>query len=147
MDSVLRGAIVYLFVWLIFRLAGKRTLSETTSFDLVLLLIISETTQQAMIDNDHSITNAALLIMTLVGIDITTSLWKQRSKAVQRMMDGVPVVIMEEGKLLRDRMDKLRVDEADILAEARQAHGLERLEQVKYAVLERGGGISIIPRS
>ena len=70
MDSVLRGLLVYFFLLIVFRISGKRTLSQTTSFDLVLLLIISETTQQAMVDNDHSITNGFLLIMTLVGTSI-----------------------------------------------------------------------------
>ena len=146
MDSVLRGAAVYVFVWLIFRIAGKRTMTEATTFDLVLLLIISETTQQAMIDSDHSITNAFLLIVTLVGIDIAISLWKQRSKAFERFMDGVPLVLLENGKPLKDRMVKVRVDESDILAAARELQGLERLDQIKYAVLERSGGISIIPK-
>ena len=146
MESVLRGAVVYVFVWLVLRIAGKRTLTEATTFDLVLLLIISETTQQAMIDSDHSITNAFLLIVTLVGIDVLASLWKRRSQAFQRLMDGVPLVLLADGEPLRDRMDKVRVDETDILAAARDKSGLERLDQIKYAVLERSGGISIIPK-
>ena len=146
METIIRGAAVYLFVWLIFRVAGKRTLNEVTTFDFVLLLIISETTQQGMIDSDHSLTNAALLVMTLVGIDILFSLWKQRSKRVQKWMDGVPVVILEDGKLLEERMKSLRVDEDDILSAARETQGLERLEQIKYAVMECSGTISIVPR-
>ena len=145
MESVIRGAIIYLFVWLVFRISGKRTLAETTSFDLVLLLIISETTQQAMIDDDHSLMNGMLLIMTLVGIDIFTSILKQRSARVQRVMDGGPLVILENGKPIEERMTRSRVDEDDILSAARQIHGLERLDQIKYAVLERGGEISIVP--
>ena len=147
MDSVIRGAVVYLFCLLVFRIAGKRTMTQVTTFDFVLLLIISETTQQAMIDSDHSITNAALLILTLVGLDIGLSLWKQRSSTVDKILDDVPLIIVEEGKLLQDRMDKSRVDLSDILSAAREKQGLERLEQIKYAVLERSGGISIIPMS
>ena len=109
MESVLRGAVVYLFVWVIIRIAGKRTMAEATTFDLVLLLIISETTQQAMIDSDHSVTNAFLLIITLVGIDILISLFKQRSSTLEKFMDGVPLVVLENGKLLKERMDKVRV--------------------------------------
>jgi uncharacterized membrane protein YcaP (DUF421 family) len=146
MESVLRGAVVYVLVWLVLRVSGKRTLSEVSTFDLVLLLIISETTQQAMIDHDHSITNALLLIVTLVGIDILTSIWKQRWPAVERLMDGLPVVVVRDGRPLRPVMDRLRVDEHDVLAAARQLHGLERLDQVKYAVLESNGRISIVPR-
>jgi uncharacterized membrane protein YcaP (DUF421 family) len=146
-DSIFRAAAVYVFVWLVLRVAGKRTLTEATTFDLVLLLIISETTQQAMIDSDHSVTNAFLLIVTLVGIDVMTSIWKQRSRTVAKVMDGVPLIILEDGRLLEDRARQVRVEEADVLLAARQAHGLERLDQIKYAVLERSGGISIIPKS
>ena len=146
MDSVIRGLVVYLFLLVIFRLSGKRTMAQATTFDLALLLIISETTQEAMIDDDHSITNGMLLILTLVGLDIGISLWKQRSKTLEKWVDDVPLIILEDGKPIKERMDKSRVDETDILFAAREAQGLERLEQIKYAVLERSGGITIIPK-
>jgi uncharacterized membrane protein YcaP (DUF421 family) len=145
MESVIRGLVVYVFLLLIFRIAGKRTLSENTNFDLVLLLIISETTQQAMVDNDHSITNGFLLIMTLIGASIGLSLLKQRFPALEQWLEGTPLVIIENGKVLADRMDKTRVDEADILEAARSLRGLERLEQIKYAIVERNGDITIVP--
>ena len=146
MDTVVRGLVVYLFLLLIFRIAGKRTLSEATSFDLVLLLIISETTQQAMVNEDHSLSNAAILILTLVGADILLSLVKQWLPATDPWIDGVPVVAVKEGARVREVMDRERVDENDILEAARQQEGLESLDQMKYAVIERGGKISIIPR-
>jgi uncharacterized membrane protein YcaP (DUF421 family) len=147
MDSVLRGLVTYAFVWLIFRISGKRSLAEMTTFDFVLLLIVSETTQSALAGDDNSLTNSFLLIVTLVGIDVGLSLWKQYSPRLEKLMDGVPLVILENGTPLKDRMNKARVDEADILAAARELQGLDRLEQIKYAVLERHGGISIIPQS
>src|SRR5688500_4827450 len=145
MDSVLRGLVVYFFLLVVFRISGKRTLSENTNFDLVLLLIISETTQQAMVDNDHSITNGFLLIMTLIGAGIGLSLLKQRFPTLEKWLDGTPLVIIENGKVLRDRMDKTRVEEADILEAARSLRGLERLDQIKYAIVERNGDITIVP--
>lgn len=146
MDSVLRGAVTYLVIWVIFRLSGKRTLAEITTFDFVLLLIISETTQGALQDGDNSLTNAVLLIITLLTIDIGLSLWKQRSPTVEKLVDGVPLLILADGVPIRDRLDKERIDEADILAAARHLRGVERLSQIKYAVLECNGGITIIPR-
>lgn len=146
MDSVLRGLFVYVFLLLVFRLAGKRTLSQATSFDLVLLLIISETTQQAMVDNDHSVTNGILLILTLVGATILLAALKQFFPRLEQILEGEPLIIVDQGKLLKERMDKSRVDESDILSAARLMHGLERMDQIKYAILERNGEISIIPR-
>jgi uncharacterized membrane protein YcaP (DUF421 family) len=147
MESVVRGAVVYLFLLLVFRISGKRTLSEATAFDLVLLLIISETTQQAMVDGDHSMTNAALLILTLVGLDILLSLLKQRIPALDSVLDGVAVILVRNGEVLHDRLNRERVDTSDILEAARLQQGLQDLSQIELAVLERSGRISVVPRS
>lgn len=145
MDSVFRGAITYAFIWLVFRITGKRSLAQTTTFDFVLLLIISETTQSALSDQDNSMTNSFLLVITLLGIDVLLSIWKQKSPAVEKWIDGVPLVVMEEGRLLQDRMNKERIDVDDILSSARERHGLQNLGQIRYAILERNGGITIVP--
>lgn len=147
MDSVVRGAAIYLFLLLVFRISGKRTLSQVTTFDFLLLLIISETVQEAMVNDDHSLTHAALLVITLVGIDIGLSLVKRYWKAAEKVLDDIPLVIVENGRLLEDRARKCRVDLGDVLHAARELQGLERLDQIKFAVLERNGGISIVPKS
>src|SRR5918998_975543 len=145
MDAILRGASVYVVLLLILRLSGRRTLGEMTPFDFVLLLIIAETTQQALLGDDFSVTNAFLLITTLVSLDILMSWLKTRFDAFDRIMDGLPMVIVEHGQPLKDRLRKSRLDEHDVLAAARRLQGLESMEQIKYAVLETDGGISIIP--
>lgn len=145
MESILRAVVVYLFLLVLFRLSGKRTLAEVTTFDFVLLLIISEATQQALVGTDNSMTNAFLLVTTLVVLNVLFSEIKQRLKPAERVLDGLPLLIVEHGKPLQDRMQKERVDVDDVLDAAREIHGLEKLEQIKYAVLERNGKISIIP--
>jgi len=145
MDSVLRAASVYLILLIIMRVAGKRTLAQVTVFDFILLLIIGEATQQALLGEDFSVINAAIVIGTLVLLDIALSILKMRSPKLDQIIDDSPVVIVDHGKLLRDRMDRARIDEQEILVAARELHGLERIEQIKYAVLERSGGISIVP--
>ncbi len=145
MDAVLRAAVIYVVLMVLFRLAGQRTLSELGAFDFVLLLVIGESTQQALLGDDFSVTNAVIVITTLLAIDVVISHVKQRSSRIDRWLEGTPIVVMSDGKLLRDRMDRLRIDEADILTAAREAHGLERLDEIRYAVLERSGGISIVP--
>lgn len=146
MESVLRGAAIYLFLLLAFRITGKRSLDQVTTFDFVLLLIVSETTQQALLGEDFSITNACLLIVTLFVLDQGFALLKERSRLVQKVTEGLPVVLLEDGKPLEERMRQSQVDEGDILEAARELQGLERLEQIKYAVLERHGGITIVPK-
>jgi uncharacterized membrane protein YcaP (DUF421 family) len=145
MESVLRGLATYLFVWLIFRAAGKRTLAQITTFDAVLLLIISETTQAALIDNDNSFTNSALLILTILGVDVLLSLVKQRHPRLEQAMDGAPLLIFERGQLNEYVMNKERVDVQDILHAARE-QGLPNMAGVRFAVLEPTGQISIVPK-
>jgi uncharacterized membrane protein YcaP (DUF421 family) len=147
MDAIARGTAMYVFVLVIMRVAGKRSIAQITTFDFVLLLIIAEATQQALLGEDFSLTHAFLVIATLVGLDIGLSLVKDRWPATERWVDGVPVVIVERGRPLRDRMHRERVDEADVLTAAREAHGIARMDQIEYAVLERSGGISIIPKA
>src|SRR5690606_17272030 len=136
---------VYAFLLIMLRLAGQRTLSEMTSFDFVLLLLVSETAQQAMVDTDFSLTNSLLLITALIGVSVALSVVKDRFPNIEKWLDGTALIVVENGKPLRDRMRKARVDEEDIMEAARQLQGLERMEQIKYAVLERGGNITIIP--
>ncbi len=146
MDTVIRACFVYFLLLLIFRIAGKRTLGEITTFDFVLTLIISEAIQQALVDSDHSMTNAFLLVVTLVGLNVLMSLIKQRSRPVERLIEGTPVIILEKDKLHRDRMAQERVDDADILAAARELQGVSRLDQIQYAVVEKDGKITIVPK-
>jgi uncharacterized membrane protein YcaP (DUF421 family) len=146
MNPVLRATVIYFFLLLVFRLSGNRSFSQLSSFDFVLLLIIAESVQQALVGNDFSITQALLLIITLIGIDIAISLFKQRFPRMERFIDGVPLVIVENGEPLKELMTKARVDDEDVLVAAREHYGLERMDQIKYAVLERSGGISIIPK-
>jgi uncharacterized membrane protein YcaP (DUF421 family) len=143
--SIVRVAIMYAFLLVVFRLTGKRSLAEATPFDLLMLLIISETTQQAMVGEDHSLTNAFLMIVTLVSLDIGLSWVKQRSETVSRLLDDLPLLLVDRGRALEERMHKSRVDKQDILEAARELCGLERFDQIKYAVLERDGRITIIP--
>ena len=146
MEMVLRAASIYVFLLIIFRVAGKHSLAELTTFDFVLLLIIAEAIQQGLLGEDFSVTTAFIAVITLVGIDTALSLLKQRWSVIGRLAEGVPLVIVENGRPLKEHMKKSRVDESDVLTAARMNQGLERMDQIKYAVLERSGGISIIPK-
>lgn len=147
MESVIRGVAIYIFLWLIFRISGKRTLAETSPFELVLLLIISEVTNQAMVDSDHSMTNAFLLIMTLVGMSVLLSAVKHYVPRASRILEGLPLPLIKEGRLLKENLDKARVDEEEILMSARYTQGVERMDDIKEATVENDGKISVVPKS
>ncbi|WP_374164155.1 DUF421 domain-containing protein [Arcticibacter sp. MXS-1] len=147
MDSIiLRSAVIYIFIFIILRLGGKRTVGEMTTFDLVLLLIISEATQQALLDDDRSITGGMMAITTLVFIDIVVSLFTNRYKSLDNILNGVPLIIVKDGKPLMERIEKSRLQLDDILEAGRKFQGVESLDQIRYAVLEKDGTISIIPK-
>lgn len=146
MESVLRAAAVYAFLLLVFRIIGKHSLAQITTFDFVLILVIGESTQQALLGNDFSVVNGAIVIATLVVIEQVLTLIKRRWPTLDKVLESGPVVIVERGRLLESRMRNEQVSISDILASARSNHGIARLDDIEYAVLERGGGISIIPK-
>ena len=146
METVLRGIAVYFLLLIIMRLSGRRTLAQATPFDFVLLLIVAETTQQALLGDDFSITNAVILIVTLFSTDIALSYVKQWSPGLATWFDGMPTVLISRGRLDREALRKSRIGVDDILESARQQHGLARLEQIEHAVLEVSGNLSIIPK-
>lgn len=145
MESIWRGAVTYLFVWLVFRIAGKRSLAQITTFDAVLLLIISETTQAALLDNDNSMTNSFLLITTILGIEVVTSYLKCSFPTLEKVIDGAPLVLLDERGILEQHLKHERIDHDDILSAARH-QGVGTMEEVRYAVLEQSGGITIVAK-
>lgn len=144
MDSVLRALAMYLALMVLFKIAGRRSLAELTTFDFVLLMIIGEATQQALLGDDFSLTNAFLVIITLITVDVGFSLLKQRSSWVSRLIDGEPTIIVENGKLLHRRLRHARLVEADVMEAARSSQGIETIDQIKFAIIERNGKISVI---
>lgn len=146
MEPLLRAFFMYVFLMVIVRISGKRTLAEVTTFDFVLLLVIGEAAQQGITGDDFSVTNAVVIITAMVFFDIMLSLVKERSFLMEKWMDGTPELLVSDGKVLKDRLRRARVDEFDILEAARKLRGIERMEEIRYAVLEKDGGISIIPR-
>jgi len=146
MDSVLRAAAMYVALMILFKIAGRRSLAELTTFDLVLLMIIGEATQQALLGDDFSLTNALVVIVTLIAVDVGLSLLKRRFSTVSRLIDGEPTILIEHGKILHHRLRHARLVEADLMEAARSNQGIETVEQIKFAILERNGKISFIPQ-
>lgn|SRR5690606_25328570 len=145
METVIRAAIVYLVLLVLLQIAGRRSMGQLTAFDFVLLLIISETTQQALVGENFSLINAFLAAGTLIGLDVLISLIKGRAPALDRWIDGAPLVLVRDGVPLKERLDKVRLGEDDVLAAARSKRGLRTMKEIRYAVLETDGEISIVP--
>jgi uncharacterized membrane protein YcaP (DUF421 family) len=145
MDTVIRSVIIYFVLWALLRLSGRRTLGKLTSFDFVLLLVIGGVTQRALLGQDYSVTNALLVVVTLILTDVSLSLLEREFPWLARILDGEPMIIVEDGRPLTRRLRRARLTAEQVLESARNRHGLERMEQIKYAIFEASGDISIIP--
>lgn len=145
MELVLRGAVIYLALFLLMRASGNRQFSQMTAFDAVLVILIAEVTGQSLIGEDYSLVGSIVVLATIIGLDLIVSLVKRKHEGFAKLADGQPVMLMDKGKILDEVMRKERVRKEDILEAARELQGLESLDQVKYAVLEPDGKISIIP--
>jgi uncharacterized membrane protein YcaP (DUF421 family) len=145
MDTVIRSLVIYFVLWAVLRLSGRRTLGQLTSFDLVLLLIIGGVTHRALLGQDYSVTNALLVVVTLVLTDVILSLLQCDYPSLSKLLNGEPMIVVEEGRPLLGRLKRARLTAEQVLESGRRTHGLERMEQIKYAILEASGEISIIP--
>ena len=103
MDSVIQAAIVYLLLWFVIRLTGRRALGQLSTFEFVLFLIIGGTVQRALLGQDYSLTNAIIVIATLVAIDVIVSLIERRSAFFSKIVRGVPTILVENGRPLESR--------------------------------------------
>jgi uncharacterized membrane protein YcaP (DUF421 family) len=145
METVLKSIAIYLMLVILFRIAGRRSLQQSTTFDLALLLVIGEAAAPAVVGQDASLTTAGLAITTLLGVDIALSLVKQRASRLERLIDGQPTILVVRGEMLHEQMRRARIDKADILLAAREKIGVLRLEDIGLAVLEASGTISVLP--
>ncbi|MGQ0562352.1 MAG: DUF421 domain-containing protein [Gemmatimonadota bacterium] len=144
METVFRVVFFYLVILLGIRVLGKRDFSQLSPFELVTLLMIPELVQQALMRDDFSATNALIALCTLFLLVFLTSIVAQRSKKLGALIEGQPAVLIYKGRFVPDYLHHERVSPDEIYAEMRQV-GLERIEQVKWALLESNGRISFVP--
>lgn len=145
MDIVLRSIVVFLFIWVLMRIVGRRELSNMQPFDLIIIIVIGDLVQQAATQQDMSVTGAILSAGTIGLLTVMFSWFSWRFPRVRPVLDGKPIVIVEDGKPLIDNMRRERVTIEELAAQAR-LKGIESLESVKWAVLETGGQVSFIQK-
>src|SRR3954454_4887212 len=146
MEPVLRAIGCYLILMVVVRLSGKRGLSEITIFDLVLLLLISQTVGQALLGNDSSLPTAVIITITLVVVNRANDTVAHRWADMSHVLEDAPLILIEDGVVHEDRMTRMKIRLDDILENGRLDEGVERLDQIKHAVLERSGAISIVAK-
>jgi uncharacterized membrane protein YcaP (DUF421 family) len=145
MQIILRSLALFLFVWLVMRIAGRKELSQMTSFDLVIIVVLGDLIQQGVTGDDRSVVGAMLAVTTFVLLAVLLSYVSFRFRAARPVLDGEPVIIVRDGSFLEQvmRIERLTEDE---VREAARSKGIDRISQVKVGILEADGQFAFIRR-
>ena len=145
MDIVLRASVAFVFVFALLRVMGRRELSTLEPFDVILLVVIGDLVQQGVTQSDMSFTGLVLAVGTFTVLAVATSWLSYRFKAMRKVLEAAPLVVVEHGKPIEHNMraERLTLEE---VAEAARLQQVASLEDVEWAIIEPSGQISIIPR-
>lgn len=142
-EVMTRAAIIYLFVQLLFRLAGRKEFSRWGPSDIVLLFLVTTAARETIVGDDRSLTSAIVGLTTLVAIDWVLSLVTSRSRRAADLLEGRARQLVRDGALQRREMRRARISEGELLSSVRQL-GRASLAEVKDAFLERSGRITVV---
>jgi uncharacterized membrane protein YcaP (DUF421 family) len=146
MDIVIRAAVAYIFIVFILRIIGRRELSTLGPTDLVLLVVMGDLIQNGVTQSDYSVTGIFLAVSTIGLMTLGMSLLTFKSPFAQRVVEGVPVILVEDGKAITKNLKSERLNLDDIEEEMR-GQGIESLDDVKWCVLETSGSMSFLKKS
>jgi uncharacterized membrane protein YcaP (DUF421 family) len=146
MDIVLRAALAFLFILMLTRIVGRRELSSLEPFDLILLVTIGDLVQQGVTQNDFSVTGMLLAVGTIGLLTVLFSYLPWRFQVLRPVLEGIPVILIEDGKVIERNLKRNRLTQEEVAAAAR-VQQIAALEDVRWAVLETSGQISFIPKS
>src|SRR5689334_10014491 len=141
-EFLVRGAIVYLFLIVLLRFSGKRQVGQLAPFDLVLLLVLSNAVQNSMNGGDNSVIGGLISAVALVGLNWVIGYVTFRSKRLEQFIEGKPQIIIHDGHIYRDVMNRERLTQHELEAALRTA-GCASVTDVHFAVLENNGQISV----
>ena len=146
MDIVLRAIIIYVLVFIFTRALGRRELSTLQPFDFILLVVIGDLIQSGVTQNDLSVTGVLIVVCTIGILQVIFSYLSFRFRRVRPVLQGEPIVLVENGQLIERNMRRERLT-LDDLAEKARLSEIESIDEVKWAVLETNGDISFIKQS
>jgi uncharacterized membrane protein YcaP (DUF421 family) len=146
LEKVLRTLVVYLFLVVVLRLAGKRELGQFNRFDLVVLLTLSNTLQNAIIGNDNSVLGGVIGAAVLIGFNDLAARAEFAHRWLSRLVEGNPTVLIEDGRVLTANLAREHLTEDELRASCHR-QGITRFQDVELATLETSGAISVILRT
>jgi uncharacterized membrane protein YcaP (DUF421 family) len=143
MDIVLRAVVAYVFIIVLLRVTGRRELSSMGPSDLVLLVVMGDLIQNGVTQSDLSVTGITIAVTTFALLSVASSYLVFKSKRAQRIIEGTPLIVVQDGKLVEENMRTERITHDDVMEEARSQQ-IENLADIKWGVLESTGSISFI---
>jgi uncharacterized membrane protein YcaP (DUF421 family) len=146
MDIIIRAVVAFLFVFLLTRVVGRRELSSLEPFDLIMLIMLGDLVQQGVTQSDYSVTGIFLAVGTIALMTVLVSYLSFRFKRLRPVLDGEPIVIVQNGKPIEGNLKRERLTVDEVAQEAR-LQMIASLADVEWAVLERTGQISFIKKS
>jgi uncharacterized membrane protein YcaP (DUF421 family) len=146
MDIVLRAIIIFVFLYVLMRVIGRRELSSLEPFDLILLVVVGDAVQQGLTQDDYSLTGAILAIGTIAVLQLGVSYANFRFPRLRPILDGEPIVVVQDGKAIEKNLKRERMTMEDLMSAARQQN-IASLDGVAWAVMETSGAISFIKKS
>jgi len=145
MDIVLRASLAFVFILLLTRIVGRRELSSLEPFDLILLVTIGDLVQQGVTQNDFSVTGMLLAVSTIALFTVLFSYLPWKFQILRPVLEGIPVILIEDGKVIERNLKRNRLTQEEVAAAAR-VQQIASLADVRWAVLETSGQISFIPK-
>jgi uncharacterized membrane protein YcaP (DUF421 family) len=143
MDLVARAVVIYVLVFAFTRALGRREMSSLQPFDLILLVVIGDLVQAGVTQSDMSVTGDFIVICTIGALQVLTSYLSYRFRRVRPVLQGEPIVLVENGEMIKRNMDRERLS-LDDLAEQARLNEIASLDDVRWAILETNGQISFI---
>ncbi len=145
MDIVIRASVAFGFIFLLTRVVGRRELGSLEPFDLIMLVMLGDLVQQGVTQNDFSVTGLILAAGTVAVLTVLVSWLAWRFKRLCVVLEGEPVILVQHGEVIKRNLDRNRITLKEVAAEARQQQ-VEQIEDIRWAVLETSGQISVIPK-
>jgi uncharacterized membrane protein YcaP (DUF421 family) len=145
MDIALRAIVLFVFILFITRVIGRRELSSLSPLDLILLIILGDAIQQGLTQDDYSLAGAVIAVSTLAVLQVGTSYVSFRSSRLRTVLEGLPIVIIQDGELLEANLRRERMT-ADEVAEELRLQQIGSFDEVAWAIVENNGSISFIKK-
>ena len=146
MDIVIRATVAYLFILFLMRVINRRELSSMEPSDVILLVVIGDLVQNGVTQSDYSVTGIVLAAGTIGTLATLTAYVTFKSSRIRNVVEGEPVILVEDGKPIERNMKNERLRLEEVMEQARLQQGVEQLDDVKWAVLETSGSISIVKK-